>query len=209
MIPAVLRFAKQREIFFSEHYTPKRPLLIGLCGKAGAGKDTVACRMVEDLDFVRLAFAQPIKQANMALFGLTHSDMEDRILKESTVDTWKASPRDLNQWMGTVMRAKFGEDFFVKSMLSRMKLNEGKSIVISDCRFDNEAEFILQNGGCIWKLDTGDRLIAQNMSEEAKLHKSEIGPSDHLITKVIDNSGEIPQTMDSIEKFIYNHNNVF
>ncbi len=199
MIPAVLRFNKTRKAFFSEHYLPEKKMIIGLTGKAGSGKDTIAMNLVENYGFTRLAFAQPIKTANMSLFGLSPCQMEDRKLKESIIDPWGASPRDLNQWLATILRSKFGDDFFIKSMRSRMDNFKDNCIVISDCRFDNEAEFILNNGGVIWKVDTGERYIAEHMSDKAKSHITEKGVSEYLISKTIDNSGTIKETMEKLE----------
>lgn len=44
-------------------------VIIGLVGKAGAGKDSVADVLVEELDFVKMGFADPLRRMCCAWFG--------------------------------------------------------------------------------------------------------------------------------------------
>ena len=44
-----------------------RSVLIGLCGYAAAGKDTAARVLIDEFFFQRVAFADPIKAALLAL----------------------------------------------------------------------------------------------------------------------------------------------
>ena len=57
-------------------------ILIGLSGKKGSGKDTVAEFLIKHHNFTRIAFADPIKDIGTAVFGWTHEQMNDRELKE-------------------------------------------------------------------------------------------------------------------------------
>jgi hypothetical protein len=67
-------------------------------------------------------------------------------------------------------------------------LTVGRSVVITDVRFDNEAQAIVDAGGEVWRVTRpGWRCLA----EEAAAHQSEAGVSDHLITRIIDNSGSL------------------
>ena len=43
--------------------------LIGLCGFAGAGKDTVAKYLYERRGYIKIAFADPLKDVVSAIFG--------------------------------------------------------------------------------------------------------------------------------------------
>lgn len=46
-------------------------LIIGVCGKAGSGKDTIADILVRDHGFVKVAFADPLKRVCQEIFEFT------------------------------------------------------------------------------------------------------------------------------------------
>src|SRR5690348_6899955 len=75
--------------------------LIGLTGKAGSGKDTIADRLVVNKGFTKLAFAAPMKEALNKLFGFDPSDWYDREWKETPLPGIGKSPRQLAQTLGT------------------------------------------------------------------------------------------------------------
>jgi hypothetical protein len=67
-------------------------------------------------------------------------------------------------------------------------LTVGRCVVITDVRFDNEAQAIVNAGGEVWRVERpGWRCLA----DDAATHQSEAGVSDHLITRIIDNSGSL------------------
>ena len=49
-------------------------MILAVAGKMGSGKDTVAKHLVENLGFVRMAFADNLKYACMNAFGLSYED---------------------------------------------------------------------------------------------------------------------------------------
>jgi hypothetical protein len=68
------------------------------------------------------------------------------------------------------------------------QITVGRGVVITDVRFDNEAKAIIDAGGEVWRVTRpGWRCLA----EEAAAHQSEAGVSDHLIARIIDNSGSL------------------
>ena len=50
-------------------------MIIGLCGLAGSGKDTVADFLVKDHDFVKVACADPLKRICRDVFGFTDEQL--------------------------------------------------------------------------------------------------------------------------------------
>lgn len=145
------------------------PNLIGISGKAGVGKDTLADYLVGEYGFVRYGFADPIKRLLEELFDWRPRDWDDRIWKEGPVIGYITrekglndfkSPRQLAQWLGTeVGRKTFGQDCWVdvferwyrgrwQQMDIRGKMNKG-FVVIPDVRFENEALRIRELGGTI------------------------------------------------------------
>ena len=120
--------------------------LIGITGPATAGKDTAAACLVHNFGFKRYALADNLKAAACYIFGVTDFDIPNR--KETKVPFWDKSPRELLQLMGTqAMRETFGPDIWVKSLTKNIIDTHPQKVVVTDIRFDNEAEWIKKNWG--------------------------------------------------------------
>lgn len=129
--------------------------LIGLHGHAGAGKNTFA-EEFHYAAFFEYAFAAPVKAVCMEVFGLSHMDFVDRARKEEVIDYWNKSPRELAQYVGTEMfRNHFGSDIWIKSLEARLirdlsaREDKNRKVLITDVRFQNEADWITKQGGWI------------------------------------------------------------
>ena len=162
-----------------------KPLLIGLCGPIGAGKTTVADLLVANHGFTEITFKQPIIDALLNIFpDLTPEHFSDRRLKE-TLCTWtmtspfgwmEKSPRDLAKSLGTEWgRDMVHPDLWVKraedSYRKIVECNngQGKDVVFSDLRFDNEYNMIKNNGGVVIGVVRESIKVDLNLLE----HKSE------------------------------------
>ena len=168
-------------------------MLIGLCGPAGAGKNTVA-EFLTDLDgctLVQMAFADPLYECISTITGLPVARLKDRVVKEAVIPHLGKSPRQMLQSMGTEWgRGMVHDEIWIRIAMEQASqhLTVGRSVVIADVRFDNEAQAIIDAGGEVWKVTRpGWRCLA----DEAAAHQSEAGVSDHLITRTIDNSGSL------------------
>jgi hypothetical protein len=161
-------------------------VIIGICGAAGAGKDTVAARLEAAHGFWRLAFADPIYQMISAMTGLPVDALRDRTAKEALLPIGK-SPRELLQSLGTEWgRNMVSEDIWIRIALERA--SRRSRAVISDVRFDNEAEAILAAGGSVWRVVRPGVgcLVGQTAS-----HSSERGVSGSLVAAEIVNDGSL------------------
>ena len=194
------RLAETTYALTSEHVQPTMPIVIGLHGPAGVGKDTIADYMVRSWGFQKVSFAGPLKRGVSELFGIPMEDMEDRVAKERTIETWDKSPRELNQWLGTeVMRNQFMTDFFLRRM-DKSILDAGVRIVVSDVRFDNEAEYILNKCcGFVWKVNAFSR---GQMSESTKQHSTEKPIRDSLINQSVDNTADLDFTFKQVDNHL-------
>lgn len=158
----------------------KLPLLIGLMGVAGSGKDTVA-KYLADYGYRRLAFADAVKEMALAIdpiIGCSGTTSQPRRLKR-LVDAqgWdyaKTDPevRRLLQRIGTeAVRDIVGYDTWV-NIIDR-KVREAWShnllkrpqdgpprFALTDCRFPNEAEWITSMGGVVWRITRPHETIA-------------------------------------------------
>lgn len=115
--------------------------LIGIAGPARAGKDTLADYLLENLgdNWGRSSFADPMK-AMLKVIGVDCSDDA----KDKMDDYFGVTPRRMMQTLGTEWgRDLIDKDFWVK-VFARM--NAGKSLIVPDVRFENEAELVRSNG---------------------------------------------------------------
>lgn len=146
--------------------------LIGLHGRAHSGKDTVAVILRERHGFARTAFAQPIKDALCILFqsfGLTRAHFEDPQLKEADLPGMCRSPRYLMQTLGTEWgRHLVGEDLWIAHLERRTKYY-GSRIVVTDVRYEDEAQWIRAQGGRVWHITRRDIAAVRAHSSEEGL----------------------------------------
>ena len=153
-------------------------MLLGLCGYAGVGKDVAAQVLLNDLQFQRIAFADPIKGALLALDPLVPTDDGSAVVNLSEYcegKEWaqtKESPevRRLMQLMGTeVGRNLFDADIWVK--LAERKLESTLSVgdaVFTDVRFPNEARLIKKYGGFLIRIERpGFTAVNEHVSDRA------------------------------------------
>lgn len=171
-----------------------RPQIIGLCGLAGGGKDTVAQLLATHLRFAQLAFADALRNEICEAYGIDQSVLTRRDTKEvptaalalsrcstdngfamaviaqckwlehdkSLKDEFYAprSARQIMQWWGTEYRRTYsGQDYWTRTLKARVYVQQqGHQLrhVISDVRFDNEAEAIRSMGGTIWQVKRPD-----------------------------------------------------
>ncbi len=161
-------------------------MIIGICGAAGAGKDTAASFLVEEHGFTVHKFAAPLYDAISALTGLTVAQLMDRDLKERPIAHFgNKSPRELLQSLGTDWgREMVAQDIWLQAAAARAV---EPRCVFTDLRFPNEAEWVLSTGGQVWRVE---REVPEHLACRSA-HKSEAGIPDHLVSKVICNVGTI------------------
>lgn len=150
-------------------------MIIGLSGYAQVGKDTVANYLVEKYGFVKVSFADPIREALYKLNPYVRiGDMPPTSLATAVdhmgweeVKVFSSDTRELLQRMGTeVGREMFGKDFWVNQGLLRAR--EHSNVVFADTRFRNEAEAIRANGGQVWRINKpGHKPVNDHPSETA------------------------------------------
>lgn len=165
-----------------------RRRIIGIAGRAGAGKNTVA-EMIP-AGFV-IGFADPLYAGLAAMLDVPEHMLRDRANKEKPLVWLGKSSRELMQTLGTEWgRGMVAQDLWLRLAEQRIAPFAG-TIVFSDVRFDNEAEWIRNQGGEVW--------LVERDQETHHTHSSEAGISPHLIDRVIDNRGTLEQTRMLVE----------
>jgi hypothetical protein len=136
------------------------PTVLAFTGLAGAGKDTAANYLIEKHGYQKMSFAATLKDAIAVIFGWRR-DLLEGITDESRKwrdekDEWWSkrlnmyiSPRKVLQIWGTELcRQHFHQDIWIASLERQLsQLPEEAKIVITDCRFENEAAIIRSIGG--------------------------------------------------------------
>lgn len=177
-------------------------MIFGLTGRAGAGKDTVA-RFLAEYGVIPCKLATPLYDMVSAMTGLPVDHLMDRCVKEQPIPGIGKSPRQLLQSIGTDWGRKFvGDDVWIRSLDARTRAIrcQGYSIVITDVRFDNEAQWVRQQGGAVWEVvrphhDTG-------CVGEAVHHASESGIDPLLVDRVIANDGNLDDLSEAVRNAV-------
>lgn len=156
--------------------------LIGLHGRAGVGKDTIADYLKDEYAFYKYSLASPLKKAAAILFALPEHVFQDSFHKEVSDSFWGLSPREILQRLGTeAMRQTFGEDHWLR--LAELNLGDLLSarVVFPDVRFQNEAEWIINRGGEVW-------YVLRDGVKPVAAHSSEGGIPEELYNVYLNNS---------------------
>jgi len=127
--------------------------IIAFTGLPRSGKDTAA-RELAWSGYTQRAFATPLKEAAAALLGRSVDEMEGRrgFDREAVLPGWGFSTRWFLQRLGTeCMRQQICDDFWIRRM--EEELTGLESVVITDCRFQNEIDMVHAYGGKIVRIE--------------------------------------------------------
>lgn len=170
-------------------------MIIGLTGYAQSGKDTVADILVKNFGYKRVAFADPIRNLAYEMNPMFDSIVgEPRFLKDAVDrngwDEAKQHPqiRRILQNLGVGGRKVFGEDFWVHQAMRQI---DSLNVVVTDVRFENEANLLRANGGQIWRIK---RLGVDAVNE----HISEHELDGYKVDQIFVNKG----TIDELELLV-------
>lgn len=216
--------------------------LYGMVGWMGSGKDTATDYLVNRYHWQRVSYAGALKAAVAAVFhwplelleGLTP---ESRVWREQPDSWWsqrlgipQLTPRWVLQNVGTeVFRNHFHTDIWVASTERTVAqlLDQGHTVVISDCRFANEFASIRSQGGQlieirrthtvpIWSACARTQnaasahelsyLTSHHMTMEAlwpQVHASEWHWLGRPVNQVIDNTGDLGQLHHQLDQLAF------
>lgn len=175
-----------------------RQLLIGLAGRARTGKTTAATHLVNVHGFQSYAFADPLREGLMNIFNLSPCDFDgDR--KEQPIGWLGRSARELMQSMGT----EWGRNLVHPELwllLAEQNLeflgqthDTATGFVISDLRFENEADFVRKRGGIVVHVLRPD-------ATEVNPHVSESGIGIQDNDLVLHNDGALDELFGQLDE---------
>jgi hypothetical protein len=191
--------------------------IIGIHGHAGSGKTTAALHLMESKQSTYIeAFADSLKDACAALFGLDSEFFYDEAAKEQLIEFWGITPRMMAQFVGTELVRQHmwelipGADntFWIKRLEGKLlgvledaDYTNEDVVVIPDVRFQNEYDWVIANGGIVLHLtrDGADGNIGISN------HKSEQPINLHTLEKtfLIQNDSSIEALFEAIDSICF------
>jgi len=191
-------------------------MIIGISGKARAGKDTFADMLTENLNnkgygvFILMAFAHELKLGVQREFDLSYAQLWGD--KKEAEDKRYPKPSGDGFWTAREMMQEYGQffrmiepDFWVRKLFNVIEDKEYENVVITDARHPNEVDAIVEHGGYHIKIVRPDKEQIHNeqhISETAleEDYKVDIkilndGTLEELRTK----SQDVVKTIMSIE----------
>lgn len=160
-------------------------MIIGLSGYAGSGKDEVAKVLVAN-GWTRLAFADAIRDAVMLLNPILESGHRVSHIVETlgwdVAKNYSSELRRALQVMGTdIGRELMGPDVWVNKVMAKAVYG---NFVITDVRFENEAQAIKEQGGEIWRVNRPGKNPVNG-------HISEVAMDNYEFDLVINNDSDL------------------
>lgn len=142
---------------------------MGIAGRARSGKDTAAGLLVAEYGFTRVAFADPLKDALVALDPVVVASNGRTARLRDVLDVfggwegvkghslWAPVVRALMQDFGDAVRGHVGVDVWRDAAVARVHgvLGSGGRVVVSDVRYPNEFEAVRGLGGVMVRVVRG------------------------------------------------------
>lgn len=170
-------------------------MIIGIMGKKRSGKDTLAEMLVEDWDFEQFSFAEPMREFARDVFGWDDDWINNH--KEEVDPYWGISYRQFMQNIGTEyfqydlgkafpkFKALTGRSIWVKRFIQHTIKHPETNFVISDVRFQHEADEIKKANGILLRVNRTNLEV-----DKKDLHASEIEADSIEADYGITNRGE-------------------
>lgn len=181
-------------------------MLAGVTGLARSGKDHAADYLARHMTLHKYAFAEPLKTMLKSVFG-DHFHEGDRsgicpetcksyrVMMQTLGTEWGRELMNPQVWVNLVARrwkeVEAGEH---KAWVNSSTCFDAQGMVLSDVRFDSEAEWIQLNGGVIVEIVRPEPVgLAEKVMSAVGIpgHESEKGISRHYITHTIVNDGTL------------------
>jgi len=172
-------------------------MIIGLTGKAGSGKDTMADYLVQNYGFIKVSFAGPLK-AGLAAMGMP--EPKSREDKEKPIEGFNFSWREAAQKLGTEFGRGLDSDIWVKLLLKHIAQHPECGLCHFGCSLENEAALIRQGGYPVVHI-RGRQVELGPLAE----HASEAGIAEVSRDFVILNEGTLAELYEVIRIMIEEH----
>ena len=144
--------------------------IIGLSGKAGVGKTTLANYMSQTFFYKKLSMAYELKNLAMLMFPFTSIDLSSPSRKEKKFKEYDWTPREFLVGLGDFLRYH-DENYLLNKALADLNNKEFKYI-FDDIRYENEANKIKELGGVVVRVNRyqkDNRIPSMDIKSETSL----------------------------------------
>ena len=166
----------------------QKTTVVGLIGRAGTGKDTAAAHLCAHYGFVRVAFADPLKnmiEVHLEERGIDHAYLYEPGWKDMPIPGIGFSAREMLQRLGDAYR-QMDPDFWVRALADVLGMRGSPTlwapvhdrIVISDVRYPNERDWVHSCGGTLVRLVRETAPAVRNHSSD---QHADYMPADHTL----------------------------
>ena len=187
-------------------------MIIGIAGKAQAGKDTTAGMLQvlltnPDITWnmyetdICFAWDHPIvhdadllKEVSQEMLDMPFDNFNSQEVKQQHIDWLGMTVREFLQKLGTAVRKEIDPDFWVKALFNTY--HKG-NVIIADVRFPNEAEAIKERGGILIRIERPGAGAGEHVSETAL--------DDYTGWNIIiDNVGTLEDLFNTVKFHVHN-----
>ena len=174
-------------------------MIIGVAGKIGAGKDTVAGICVRKFGFTQVAFATKVKEIVATMTGLPKETMYTHEGKNTKVAGLPYTVGQLLQTIGQGYRTIFYPNIWIDLLFNNYNNDKW---AIADVRYANEAAEIHRRGGIVIYVE-GDPMGVRAKDSRDMNHPSEQG----LVSfdYIIENNGSIANLETKVSEIVSKH----
>lgn len=135
-------------------------IVIGISGKLGTGKTTVAkilcSRFYDEFELFNFGDAVKKESSERYVYPLEWNynvEGKKKIINHHLLPKKDMTVREVLQWHGTDFRREQDEKYWIKYMSDHFDNIISHSLIIDDVRFKNEAEFVKDNHGLLFRID--------------------------------------------------------
>ena len=158
-------------------------MIIGIAGKAQAGKDTTAMMlqtlltnpditwdmywnsdMIFEWDHFVVHYADLLKEVSQEMLDMPFDDFNSQEVKQMHLDWLGMTVREFLQKLGTAVRKEIDPEFWIKALFNTY---QNGNIIIADVRFPNEAEAVKARGGKLIRIERPGAGAGNHISETA------------------------------------------
>lgn len=121
--------------------------VIAFNGPPGSGKDTLANIAIDILgDAVNIQIKEPLLKLAQVIYRLSDEDMHSFEVyedKDSPSERFQGlSYRQALIELGTLIKSRYGDNFFISNAVDKIDEADAKYFIISDMGYDEEAEYL-------------------------------------------------------------------
>ncbi|GAB2943748.1 hypothetical protein GCM10027048_05580 [Hymenobacter coalescens] len=176
--------------------------LIGLAGKRGSGKDTVA-RLIQELQPARAwqvrSFGDAIKGVCAVLSGESTAPYYTQPGKAELLPTYGLTRGALLQQVGAALRA-WRAPVWIEALLANLPADA--PVVVADLRFPDEADALRARGGVVWRVE-GDPRRQRGDGTRDDNHPSETALDAYPhYDAVLRNDGSLAELRAQVQRLI-------